>query len=45
LHAPENEKYAKISSLGDYLRKFSKQIETIPMAYSGASWTLIYEKT
>jgi hypothetical protein len=30
---------------GDYLHEFSKKIETIPMAYSGARGTLIYEKT
>jgi hypothetical protein len=31
-------------SIRDYLREFSKKIETIPMAYSGARGTLIYEK-
>jgi hypothetical protein len=29
----------------DYLRIFSKKFETIPMGYSGARGTLIYEKT
>ncbi len=32
------------TSIRDYLREFSKKIETISMAYSGARGTLIYEK-
>ncbi len=32
------------TSIRDYLRELLKKIETIPMAYSGAMGTLIYEK-